>query len=110
VRREVDVPSRLSDAGLPNLAHSRCGRRLLRCRCGRRLLRCGMLAPPMSARVKTGKAQNEHMFFRFAPDSGHRRVMTACRGMSRSLLNIEKRTLPSLTLRGVGLASKDAMV
>jgi hypothetical protein len=26
------------------------------------------------------------------------------------LLNIEKRTLPSLTLRGVGLASKDAVV
>jgi hypothetical protein len=31
-------------------------------------------------------------------------------GMSRSLLNIEKRTLPSLMLRGVGLASKDAVV
>ena len=30
-------------------------------------------------------------------------------GMSRSLLNIEKRTLPRLTLRGVGLASKDAV-
>jgi hypothetical protein len=30
-------------------------------------------------------------------------------GMSRSLLNIGKRTLPSLTLRGVGLASKDAV-
>ena len=32
----------------------------------------------------------------------------AC-GMSRSLLNIAKRTLPRLTLRGVGLASKDAV-
>ncbi len=31
------------------------------------------------------------------------------RDMSRSLLNIEKRTLPRLTLRGVGLASKDAV-
>ena len=31
------------------------------------------------------------------------------RMMSRSLLNIEKRTLPRLTLRGVGLASKDAV-
>jgi hypothetical protein len=30
-------------------------------------------------------------------------------GMSRSLLNIEKRSLPRLTLRGVGLASKDAV-
>ena len=30
-------------------------------------------------------------------------------GMSRSLLNIEKRTLPRWTLRGVGLASKDAV-
>ena len=29
------------------------------------------------------------------------------RGMSRSLLNIAKRSLPRLTLRGVGLASKD---
>ena len=32
-----------------------------------------------------------------------------CLGMSRSLLNIAKRTLPRLTLRGVGLASKDAV-
>jgi hypothetical protein len=31
------------------------------------------------------------------------------KGMSRPLLNIEKRTLPRLTLRGVGLASKDAV-
>ena len=31
------------------------------------------------------------------------------RGMSRSLLNIEKRSLAWLTLRGVGLASKNAM-
>ena len=31
------------------------------------------------------------------------------RGMSRSLLNIAKRSLPRLTLRGVGLASKDAV-
>ena len=30
-------------------------------------------------------------------------------GMSHSLLNIAKRTLPRLTLRGVGLASKDAV-
>ena len=30
-------------------------------------------------------------------------------GMSRSLLNIEKRSLPWLTLRGVGLASKNAV-
>jgi hypothetical protein len=30
-------------------------------------------------------------------------------GMSRSLLNIAKRSLPRLTLRGVGLASKDAL-
>ena len=30
-------------------------------------------------------------------------------GMSRSLLNIEKRSLPWLTLRGVGLASKDTV-
>jgi hypothetical protein len=30
-------------------------------------------------------------------------------GMSRSLLNIAKRSLPRLTLRGVGLASKDAV-
>jgi predicted DNA-binding ribbon-helix-helix protein len=29
--------------------------------------------------------------------------------MSRSLLDIEKRTLPRLMLRGVGLASKDAV-
>ena len=31
------------------------------------------------------------------------------RGMSRSLLNIEKRSLPWLTLCGFGLASKDAV-
>ena len=31
------------------------------------------------------------------------------RGMSRSLLNIAKRPLPRLTLRGVGLTSKDAV-
>jgi len=30
-------------------------------------------------------------------------------GMSRSLLNIAKRSLPRLTLRGVGLTSKDAV-
>jgi hypothetical protein len=30
-------------------------------------------------------------------------------GMSRSLLNIEKRSLSWLTLRGVGLAGKNAM-
>ena len=30
-------------------------------------------------------------------------------GMSRSLLNIEKRSLPWLTLCGFGLASKDAV-
>jgi len=30
-------------------------------------------------------------------------------GMSRSLLNIAKRSLPWLTLRGGGLASKDAV-
>ena len=30
-------------------------------------------------------------------------------GMSRFLLNIEKRSLPWLTLRGVGLASKNAV-
>jgi hypothetical protein len=30
-------------------------------------------------------------------------------GMSRPLLNIEKRTLPRVTLRGVGLANKDAV-
>jgi hypothetical protein len=29
--------------------------------------------------------------------------------MSRSLLNIEKRSLPRLMLSGVGLASKDAV-
>ena len=29
--------------------------------------------------------------------------------MSRSLLNIAKRPLPRLTLRGVGLTSKDAV-
>ena len=31
------------------------------------------------------------------------------REMSRSLLNIAKRPLPRLTLRGVGLTSKDAV-
>jgi hypothetical protein len=30
-------------------------------------------------------------------------------GMSRCLLNIEKRSLPSFMLRGVGLASKNGM-
>jgi hypothetical protein len=30
-------------------------------------------------------------------------------GMSRCLLNIAKRSLPRLRLRGVGLASKDAV-
>ena len=30
-------------------------------------------------------------------------------GMSRFLLNIAKRSLPRLTLRGVGLASKNAV-
>jgi phage-related protein len=30
-------------------------------------------------------------------------------GMSRSLLNIAKRSLPRLTLRGVGLTSKNAV-
>ena len=30
-------------------------------------------------------------------------------GMSRRLLNIEKRSVPSIKLRGVGLASKNAM-
>ena len=30
-------------------------------------------------------------------------------GMSRRLLNIEKRSVPSFKLRGVGLASKNAM-
>ncbi len=30
-------------------------------------------------------------------------------GMSRFLLNMAKRSLPRLTLRGVGLASKDAV-
>jgi hypothetical protein len=34
---------------------------------------------------------------------------TAEREMSRSLLNIAKRPLPRLTLRGVGLTSKDAV-
>jgi hypothetical protein len=33
----------------------------------------------------------------------------AIREMSRSLLNIAKRPLPRLTLRGVGLTSKDAV-
>jgi hypothetical protein len=33
----------------------------------------------------------------------------AKRGMSRSLLNIEKRSLPKLILSGVGLANKDAV-
>jgi hypothetical protein len=34
--------------------------------------------------------------------------IAALERMSRSLLNIAKRSLPRLTLRGVGLASKDA--
>jgi hypothetical protein len=34
-------------------------------------------------------------------------VWAATQEMSRSLLNIEKRSLPWLTLRGAGLASKD---
>jgi hypothetical protein len=38
-----------------------------------------------------------------------RKVHFVNRGMSRSLLNIAKRTLASLTLRGVGLASKKAV-
>jgi hypothetical protein len=41
-----------------------------------------------------------------------RRELTAAEidlGMSRSLLNIVKRPLPRLTLRGVGLASNDAV-
>ena len=44
--------------------------------------------------------------------SGQRMLACAApvgRGMSRSLLNIAKRSLPRLTLRGVGLASKDAV-
>jgi hypothetical protein len=35
--------------------------------------------------------------------------MEVIQGMSRFLLNIAKRTLPRLTLRGVGLASKNAV-
>ena len=35
--------------------------------------------------------------------------MNSTSGMSRSLLNIEKRSLPRLMLSGVGLASKDAV-
>jgi hypothetical protein len=41
-----------------------------------------------------------------------RSAATFCRyrkEMSRSLLNIAKRPLPRLTLRGVGLTSKDAV-
>ena len=38
-----------------------------------------------------------------------RAMPMARRGMSRSLLNIAKRSLPRLTLRGVGLTSKDAV-
>ena len=37
------------------------------------------------------------------------RATEVAREMSRSLLNIAKRSLPRLTLRGVGLASKDAV-
>jgi putative transposase len=37
------------------------------------------------------------------------RFRAECLGMSRSLLNIAKRSLPRLTLCGVGLASKDAV-
>ena len=36
-------------------------------------------------------------------------VTVGTREMSRSLLNIVKRPLPRLTLRGVGLTSKDAV-
>ena len=37
------------------------------------------------------------------------RTKTLLEEMSRSLLNIAKRPLPRLTLRGVGLTSKDAV-
>ena len=41
---------------------------------------------------------------------GHRsRSLLGSLGMSRFLLNMAKRSLPRLTLRGVGLASKDAV-
>ena len=40
-------------------------------------------------------------------DAVHQRQLS--REMSRSLLNIAKRPLPRLTLRGVGLTSKDAV-
>jgi CRISPR/Cas system-associated protein Csm6 len=36
-------------------------------------------------------------------------IQEEIRGMSRFLLNIAKRSLPRLRLRGVGLASKDAV-
>src|SRR6516162_4302407 len=32
----------------------------------------------MTAGVKTGKAQNERMFFRFSPQSGHRELASMC--------------------------------
>src|SRR5262245_20390261 len=32
----------------------------------------------MTAGVKSSKAQNERMFFRFAPESGHRATRLAC--------------------------------
>src|SRR4029079_13071941 len=45
-----------------------------------------------------------------AYDVRHRSLFMACEGgMSRSLLNIAKRSVPRLTLRGVGLTSKDAV-
>ena len=39
----------------------------------------------------------------------HHMIEAFASGMSRFLLNIAKRPLPRLTLRGVGLASKDAV-
>src|SRR5215831_106033 len=32
----------------------------------------------MTAGVKSGKAQNERMFFRFAPQRGHRKLASMC--------------------------------
>jgi hypothetical protein len=32
----------------------------------------------MTAGVKSGKAQNERMFFRFTPQSGHRELAPIC--------------------------------
>src|SRR6516164_7524962 len=49
----------------------------------------------MTAGVRTGKAQNEHMFYRFAPESGPQRLITACRMSAADITLRNKRSTGS---------------